>query len=493
MKKIIVILLLSMIFAVGNVYAEKYALLVSAGEATTDDEFGNSEYWYDLFLAYEDLRIDKGFSKDNIFMHYGDGYEFDTEHERYTRGYHGWDPFYELWPNDTSDITANLYYISTLTEPEDTVVIRWVVGHGRAAGYDIYEVLIENDVYEGPFGTPYIWVKDHDLISIINNNLPENYYNQRYVVWMTCHSGCYVTGNQRLDNEKSAIITSCLGWELSYGIWTDTWHAEFNYWFTGFSYGEAPDDGGPIYLDVDLDEDGDMSLLELYSCTIDSVYWGGSNPQIGGADLDYSYISDDFRAWADYDYFAPNYIKIGGDNYNDEPTNFTIRGVTKDVRMACKTGYIQFNPGFHAEEGCEFVAKIDPDLYDDFNTGLSSENINSAPELDLIEKDVSSEKKEESKESIPKVFSCAQNSPNPFASTTNINYGLPKDSDVNLVVFNIAGQAVKTLVNANQSAGFRSVSWDGTNSAGAQMPQGIYFYVFKAGDFEKHHKMILIK
>ena len=139
--------------------------------------------------------------------------------------------------------------------------------------------------------------------------------------------------------------------------------------------------------------------------------------------------------------------------------------------------------------GLQVINIMDPE-----NPGLSDENI--ADSLTLhYELDGNSKEAEikDKKEPIPTVFSCVQNNPNPFVKSTIINYGLPKDSDVILTVFNLAGQAVKTLINGQQSAGFRSVSWDGTNNAGVQVPQGVYFYVFKAGDYTKHHKMILLK
>lgn len=178
--------------------------------------------------------------------------------------------------------------------------------------------------------------------------------------------------------------------------------------------------------------------------------------------------------------------------------NFIIEGNGSegaDVTMAAgDTVYLK--TGFQAQEGCEFHAYTDQSIRWNPSTSASVE---SKP-LALIPKAKKDSSKtsvelssEEPRESIPTVFSCAQNKPNPFVRSTTINYGLPKDSDVVLTVFNLAGQAVRTLVNTQQNAGFKSVRWDGCNNAGVQMPQGIYFYVFRAGDFEKHHKMILLK
>lgn len=179
-------------------------------------------------------------------------------------------------------------------------------------------------------------------------------------------------------------------------------------------------------------------------------------------------------------------------NYIDAGTGFHIAS-SGDVTT--KAGnYMRLSTGFEAQDGCEFRASIDASLKEN-PPGLSSmqtEDMSiSIPKTTTAKKP--SPTQTPTKKEIPTVFTCAQNRPNPFVRNTTISYGLPNTCDVNLTVFNIAGQAVKTLVNANQSAGFKSVSWDGCNSAGVQMPQGIYFYAFKAGDFEKHHKMILLK
>jgi len=170
-------------------------------------------------------------------------------------------------------------------------------------------------------------------------------------------------------------------------------------------------------------------------------------------------------------------------------------------------GPINLYPGFEAQEGCEFHAFINTSFATSSKeikgsaVPLSYDSEEKKPLKVLTESVASGEKSitqtltspDKEKEPIPTVFSCAQNLPNPFVRNTTINYGLPKDSDVNLTVFNLAGQAVKTLISEQQSAGFKSVNWDGSSNSGAQVPQGIYFYVFRAGEFEEHKKMILVK
>lgn len=93
----------------------------------------------------------------------------------------------------------------------------------------------------------------------------------------------------------------------------------------------------------------------------------------------------------------------------------------------------------------------------------------------------------------PENFSLDQNFPNPFNPKTTIGYSLPKDTKVNLTVYNILGQEVKTLINKEQQAGIYSVLFNGKDSYGRDIPSGIYFYKIQAGKFTKVERMTLLK
>ncbi len=83
--------------------------------------------------------------------------------------------------------------------------------------------------------------------------------------------------------------------------------------------------------------------------------------------------------------------------------------------------------------------------------------------------------------------------PNPFNPTTNLYYSVSNDSNVQLAVYNLKGQMVKTIVNGHQAAGNYQVSWDGTDNNGNTVPSGIYFSKFQSGDYTSTKKMILMK
>ena len=76
---------------------------------------------------------------------------------------------------------------------------------------------------------------------------------------------------------------------------------------------------------------------------------------------------------------------------------------------------------------------------------------------------------------------------------TNLSYDLPEDAMVNITVFDMMGRVVRTLVNGQQSAGYKSLQWNGTNNSGHPISAGLYIYTIQAGEFSQTRKMILLK
>jgi len=93
----------------------------------------------------------------------------------------------------------------------------------------------------------------------------------------------------------------------------------------------------------------------------------------------------------------------------------------------------------------------------------------------------------------PANFFISQNYPNPFNPTTQIKYNLPEDSFVDVTVYDVLGNVVSNLVNANQSSGYKSIRWNATNNQGEPVSAGVYLYKIQAGDFVDTKKMILLK
>lgn len=94
---------------------------------------------------------------------------------------------------------------------------------------------------------------------------------------------------------------------------------------------------------------------------------------------------------------------------------------------------------------------------------------------------------------VPGQFSLEPNYPNPFNPATEISFSLPQQLAVTLEIFNLAGQRVTTLIDRDMPAGDYVIPWDGTDSGGARVSTGVYFYRLTAGDFVESRKMLLLK
>jgi subtilisin family serine protease len=93
----------------------------------------------------------------------------------------------------------------------------------------------------------------------------------------------------------------------------------------------------------------------------------------------------------------------------------------------------------------------------------------------------------------PRVFALAPARPNPVGGETEILYQLPTASPVAIRVYNVAGQVVRTLVDAKQEAGYKRVTWDGRNDQGVRVGAGVYLYRMEAGSFMATRKMVVIR
>jgi hypothetical protein len=91
-------------------------------------------------------------------------------------------------------------------------------------------------------------------------------------------------------------------------------------------------------------------------------------------------------------------------------------------------------------------------------------------------------------DNIPEKYSLAQNYPNPFNPATTISYQVPSVSNVRLIVYDVLGKEIATLVNEQKSPGKYSVAFNAS-----RFSSGMYFYKLSAGSFTETRKMILTK
>jgi flagellar hook assembly protein FlgD len=76
---------------------------------------------------------------------------------------------------------------------------------------------------------------------------------------------------------------------------------------------------------------------------------------------------------------------------------------------------------------------------------------------------------------------------------TTLRYDLPEDALVNITIYDMMGRVVKTVVNSQQNAGFKSVRWNATNDNRVPVSAGLYLYTIQAGEFRQTRKMTLLK
>jgi hypothetical protein len=94
---------------------------------------------------------------------------------------------------------------------------------------------------------------------------------------------------------------------------------------------------------------------------------------------------------------------------------------------------------------------------------------------------------------LPSSYSLSQNRPNPFDRITRIEYALLDACHVELIIYNVLGERVVTLVNEEQSPGHKVVQWNARNQSGSEVASGIYFCRLEANDYTELKKMLLLK
>ena len=95
---------------------------------------------------------------------------------------------------------------------------------------------------------------------------------------------------------------------------------------------------------------------------------------------------------------------------------------------------------------------------------------------------------------VPEQFELLQNFPNPFNPETSIRYNLPKASRVSVVIYDLLGRKVRTLIDSEQKeAGYFTARWNGLDNLGGQVATGVYIYQLKTNSQSISRKMILLK
>jgi len=89
---------------------------------------------------------------------------------------------------------------------------------------------------------------------------------------------------------------------------------------------------------------------------------------------------------------------------------------------------------------------------------------------------------------IPREFRLFESYPNPFNNQTVIRYGIPVSTEVSIIIYDLLGRQVATLLNGKEQAGYHHVIWNAKNHS-----SGVYFYKIQAGVFTETKQMTLLR
>lgn len=175
----------------------------------------------------------------------------------------------------------------------------------------------------------------------------------------------------------------------------------------------------------------------------------------------------------------------------NESISSSIEKLDRNSREA--QGYIVYrNNDAIAQLNLGVTAYTDYDLvsgeYEYFVTTLYSGGESEPTESETIAIGTSSDD-----ELLPSATALTGNYPNPFNPSTTIKFQCAEAAEVELVIYNLKGQTVKTLIDSQMIPGFHTIQWDGRDSSGISTASGIYLYKIKVGNYESSKKMILLK
>jgi hypothetical protein len=94
---------------------------------------------------------------------------------------------------------------------------------------------------------------------------------------------------------------------------------------------------------------------------------------------------------------------------------------------------------------------------------------------------------------LPAEFALGRNFPNPFNPSTSMQVDIPTASEVDVAVYDLLGRLVSRLMSGPQPAGSVTITWDGRDNAGMQVPTGMYIVRMAAGDFSASQKVLMMK
>ena len=273
-------------------------------------------------------------------------------------------------------------------------------------------------------------------------------------------------------------------------VWAEDWYYDAHYIQRG---------GDPTQLSSNSTkgktmEYGKMYIVNMYH-DVDNFSWNGSNtaeePEKKAPPENFSYtekmdyevidvvsipgyvteigvFEDDICVGAIAVEDSSEQILVYSDNANRDPVPFTFEVVTGRGESSPFKDYLVLNPMTGEFESSVIISGRQG--YSAIKFGELEEPANTV--------------------SIPVLNG---NYPNPFNPTTTISFSLPTEQDIELIVYNIKGQKVKTLYSGFADIGEHTITWSGKDSNDKQVSSGLYFYKLKTNNNTLTRKMIMIK
>ena len=189
-------------------------------------------------------------------------------------------------------------------------------------------------------------------------------------------------------------------------------------------------------------------------------------------------------------------INHGGQYISNATTQFNVYTLewTSEQMIFSVNGYVHYtyNPDIQNSETWPFDSPQYLLMNIAIEPSIASSFTETEMELDYVRVYEASILSSQA-ETVPNDFNVIQNNPNPFNPVTTLRYKLPRESFVNITIYNMLGNLVNNLVSQKQIAGYKSVQWNATNNKGQPVPAGVYLYTIQAGEFRQTKKMILLK
>jgi hypothetical protein len=404
--------------------------------------------------TYGGINYDGGYS---VRQTRDGGFIIAGETESFGAGYEGYSDVYLIKTDSLGDTLWTRTYKETDWDDEEGWSVQQtldggyiVAGYTESHGRDVY--LIKTDSLGNT-----LWAKTYGGA----------YSDQGYSVQQTTDGGYIVVGIAE-DYDVYLIKTDSLG-DM---IWSETYGGGGS--DEGYSVQQTSDGG---YVVAGYTQSFGAGAADVYLIKTDSLGDTLWTRTYGGASIDEGY-SVQQTTDGGYIVVARTYsYGVGGNDFyliktdsgGDTLWTKTYGGADEDwgysVQQTTDGGYIVvgITTSYGAGGGDVYLIKLKPE-----GSGIEEKRI-----TDL--------------------FSLSQADPNPFTSKTTVSYELPKETAVNVSVYNMLGQKVRDLYSGKRSSGVHSVSWDGTGGSGEKLSSGIYFVRIEVEDKNTSRKVMFVR